>query len=531
MISHRIHRFWLRSFIGPVLLAAAVVLPPAACQEDREELFDNCTSIMVGKLASADGSTTTSHSCDSNSDRTWMEMVPRRKYPPGQLCTVYLQSKQTRGPQDTARTAAGEIPQVAETYAYLNAAYPVMNEFQLAIGETTIGGRRELISKNGIIDAPELFRLLLERARTAREAIRLAGELTANYGYTDYGESLTFADPKEVWLFEIYGPGEGNKGSVWAARRIPDGHVSVSANASRLRTLDLNDPDNYMASPNVLSLAEEMGWWDAKSGQPFEFCYAYAPKSRTSIGCRRREWRVLSLLAPSLNLDPNSEHYPFSVKPDRKVSIQDVLSVFRDHYQDTEFDFTKILLAMDKNGQAVKNLAACPFLGAEWRDLLRVKRERYICSPTCTYLQITQSREWLPDAVGGIVWLGYDLPAATPHTPFYCGITRMPVGYTVDGRREYSRECAWWAFRSVVKLAFLRWQEMSGDIERVWRDIEERTFTSQAAVETEALRLYRQDPEKARQYLTRYCDETASKAVEAYWKLFGELMVKYSARF
>ena len=493
--------------------------------------FDSCTSILVGRLASADGSTMTSHSCDSGSDRTWMTIVPNRKHKPGETAKVYLEPKSAKGPDDADRLETGEIPQVVETYAYLNAAYPIMNEHQLAIGETTIGGRRELRSEAGIIDAPELYRLCLERAKTAREAIRVAGELVSAYGYNDWGECLTFADPKEVWQFEIYGPGKGKKGAVWAAQRIPDGEIGCSANAGRIRTLDLVDKESFMASANVLSEAEELGFWSKASGQPFDFTYAYNPESRTSLYCRRREWRVLSLVAPGLKLNPELENYPFSVKPEKKVTVRDLLTIFRDAYEGTEYDMTRTLIAVNRKGEIGKSPVASPFLSGDLRDLLRVRRERTICSPASTYLQITQSRDWLPGPVGGVVWLGYDNPATTPHTPFYMGIDRMPDSYMVDGRRAYRRDCAWWAYRTVSKLALFRWQEMTMDIEKVWRGIEDQAFGNQGKFEAEALALWKSDPKKAKELLTRYCLDQANRAVAAYWRLADELWVKYSGNF
>ncbi|HOP59960.1 MAG TPA: C69 family dipeptidase [Candidatus Saccharicenans sp.] len=502
----------------------------ARIEPDRLE-FDSCTSIMVGRLASADGSTMTSHSCDSNTDRTWINIVPHQKHQPGEKAEIYFEPKRLKSFDDPDRVPVGEIPQVAETNAYFNAAYPFMNEWQLAAGETTIGGRRELKSEEGLLDAPELLRLMLERARTAREAIKVADELTRKYGYNDWGESLTLADPEEVWLFEIYGPGKGRKGAVWAAQRIPDGEVGVSANASRIRQIDLKNKDYFLASANVLSLAKEFGWWKEGSGEPFEFCYAYAPESRYSLYCRRREWRVLSLLAPSLQLDPNAENYPFSVKPEKKVTIKDVLAIFRDTYEGTEFDLTSSLIAVNKKNQVIKSPVANPFMNADWRELLRLKRERTICSPTATYLQITQSRKWLPPAIGGVVWLGYDNPATTPHLPFYAGIKHMPPSYEIDGRSAYRQDCAWWAFRTVSKLVTFRYQEMKEEAALVWRGIEDKAFDEQAAIEAEALRLYKDNPEKARDFLTDYCQKQAQQAVADYWRLAGELWVKYSANF
>jgi dipeptidase len=514
--------------LSPVFFSAPGKRRPAA-QPPLE--FDSCTSILVGRLASADGSTMTSHSCDSGSDRTWINIVPNRKHKPGEMAKVYLEPKLTKGPDDPDRLETGEIPQVAETYAYLNAAYPIMNEHQLAIGETTIGGHRELASEAGIIDAPELFRLCLERARTAREAIRIADELTARYGYSDWGESLTFADPKEVWQFEIYGPGKGKKGAVWAAERVPDDEIGCSANAGRIRKLDLANKDFFMASANVMSLAEAMGFWPKTGGGPFDFTYAYNPESRTSLYCRRREWRVLSLLAPGLKLNPESENFPFSVKPEKKVTVRDLLAIFRDAYDGTDYDMTRTLTAVNRKGETVKSPVAGPFMNGDLRELFRIKRERTICSPASTYLQITQSRDWLPGPMGGVVWLGYDNPATTPHTPFYIGIDRMPDPYMVDGRRAYRRDCAWWAYRTVSKLALFRWQEMTKDIEKVWRDIEDRAFGNQAKFEEEALALWKKDQKKAKDLLTKYCLDQGNQAVAAYGKLADELWLKYSGNF
>lgn len=524
---------WTLMFLICIGLILAAVQGPAVqsdanTHDDIEPAIESCTSIIVGKLASIDGSTMTSHSCDSTTDRTWINIVPHKKHKQGDMCPVYLQAKRTKGPKDRP-LKKGEIPQVAETYAFINTAYPCMNEHQLAIGETTFGGKRDLRSREGIIDCPELYRLVLERARTAREAIRIADALTKTYGYIDYGECFTFADPQETWHFEILGPGEGKKGAVWAAVRIPDEHVGVSANASRIRMLDLDDPEHYMASDNVFSLAQEMGWWDPDSGKPFEFCYAYA--SRRSMGCRRREWRVLSRVAPSLNLDPNGENFPMSVKPEKKLSVQDVMDIFRDTYQDTPYDMTQTLTTVDRGGKTIKSPVANPFMNSDLMRLLKVQRERTICCKNATYLQITQSRSWLPDAIGGVVWLGYDNPATTPHAPFYCGITRMPDSYMMDGRGGYRTDCAWWAFRRVSQLALFRWQPMNQGIAKIWTEMENKAFADQAKVEEAALLLYKQDQEKAKQYLTDYCVKMAEDAVAAYWKLGDDLWGSFTRYF
>jgi dipeptidase len=404
-----------------------------------------------------------------------------------------------------------------------------MNEYQLAIGETTVGGRRELVSRAGILDAPELYRLVLERAKSAREAIRLIDELTKKHGYNDSGECFTFADKDECWLFEIYGPGRDKIGAVWAAVRVPDDEITVSANASRIRQLDLSKKDWCMASSNVQSLAKENGWWS--EGEPFDFAYAYAPASRVSLACRLREWRVLSLLAPGLNLSPHSENHPFSVKPEKKVSVQDILAIFRNTYQGTEFDQIAGMYKVDANKAATVNPVANPFANSDLKIALSIPRYRTIAVPQATYVSVTQSRNWLPDPIGGVVWLGYDNPATTPHLPFYAGITKVPASYEVDGRREYSRDCAWWAFRTPSKLAHFRYQEMSLDIIEVMNAIETKLFASQAAVETEAQRLFKSSPDSAKKYLTDYCIKEAEAAVDQYWKLADVLWQKYSGRF
>jgi dipeptidase len=458
-----------------------------------------------------------------------MNMVPNQKHAAGDMAKVYYLPKETKGPDDPDRIETGQIPQVAETYAYLNAAYPIMNEHQLAIGETTFGGKREMQSDNGIIDCPELYRLVLERAKTAREAIKVADELTRQYGYNDFGEAFTFADTNEVWLFEIVGPGKGKKGAVWAAVRIPDDHVSVSANAPRIRQVNLADKEHFLASDNIKTTAQAMGFWDPKSGEPFEFCYAYG--SRTAMGSRRREWRALARIAPSLKLDAFAENYPVSVKAEKKLSVQDVLAIFRDTYEETPFDMTRSLTTTSRDGKVMKSPIANPFMNNDYLNAFKIPSERTIACKRATYLQITQSRGWLPNPVGGVVWLGYDNPITTPHIPFYIGISQMPASYMVDGRARFRRDCAWWAFRQPSQLAFFRWQEMVKDIEKVWKPIEDKAFLDQANTEAEAVRLYKQDPQRAREFLTKYSHTIATGAVDAYWKLADDLWTKYTNYF
>jgi len=500
---------------------------------------DGCTSILVGKLASDDGSVITSHTCDSGTDRTWINIIPHKKHKKGEMCKLYdTNIKRTVSPDDfSIAKIIGEIPQVKETFGYINSCYPCMNEHQLAIGESTFGGRRELRSDNGLINCPELYRLVLERCKTAREAIKLIDELTKKYGYIDGGECFTIADTKEVWHLEILGPGKGRKGAVWAAQRIPDDHVGVVANASRIRQIDLDNSDYFMASDNVFSLAEEMGWWNPESGKPFEFCYAYSPRSRTSMAGRRREWRVFDLLAPSLNLDPNSENYPFSVIPDNKVSIKKLMDIFRDTYEGTEYDMTKFMVVPDDEGNMVKSPYANPFMPYDMMPLFKInggwnrRGERTIARSYCTYIFISQSRDWLPDEIGGIVWLGHDNPAMTAYAPIYCSVKDLPKSYKINGREKFRRDCAWWAFNRVSELSAQRWGDMRVDVRKVWDKYEKKALNTQKEIETKALSLYNQNRDKAIEYLTGYTNDFCNEIVKAYWELGDLLWTKYYGKF
>ncbi|MBN1163689.1 MAG: C69 family dipeptidase [Candidatus Krumholzibacteriota bacterium] len=497
-----------------------------------------CTCILVGKKASVDGSVTTSHTCDSRKDRTWLEIVAGKKHKEGSTGGVYAGLRFIKFPGDTAGVRLrGEIPQRRETYGYINTAYPCMNEHQLAIGESTFGGREELRNKNCLFACEELCRFALERARTCREAITIIGELVKEYGYNDSGECLMFADKEEAWHFEIAGCGSDCVGAVWAARRLPEDHVGVNANASRIMEIDIQDSENFMASENVFEVAERNGWYDPQGGEPFRFCYAYDPEGRRSLAARRREWRVFDLLAPSLHLDPNAENYPFSVKPDTLVTLARIMEIFRDTYEDTEFDMTKFMLVEGEDGKFVKSPYANPFMHYDMMPLFKVNGgwgkmgERCIARYYCTYITVTQSRAWMPDPVGGIVWLGWDNPAMTSFVPLYCGITDVPASWKVCGRHAFNRDCAWWAANRVADLSAQKWGHMRVEVDSVRAGFEREAFAAQAALEEKALALYEKSPRKARKHLTRYTNDFALRVGKAYWKLGDFLWWKYTGLF
>lgn len=503
---------------------------------------DACTTITVGKKATVDGSVMTTHTCDSREDRTWLDIVPARTYKAGTMRKTYLKSHMTTSAYDLSKQEyIGDIPQVKHTYKYLNATLPPINENQVAVGEATFGGKKEMRSDKGLIDYYELNRIMLERAKTAREAIAVADEITKKYGYNDGGECFTIADPQEVWNLEIIGPGKGKTGAVWVAQRVPDEHVAVNANASRIREIDLSKPDYFMASENYKSRAIELGLYDPKSGEPFEFCYVYA--SRRSMAARRREWRVFDLLAPSLKLDPNGENFPFSVKPDKKVSVRDIMNIYRDTYEGTPFDMTKYMLVAETDehgkltGKFVKSPYANPFMDYDMMPLFKINGgwnelgERCIARYYCTYATVIQVRDWLPNDIGGLVWFGYDNPAMTAYAPIYIGIEKMPESYKICGRPGWNRDCAWWAFNRVADLSAQKWGDMRKDVKKVWKAFEDEALDKQKEIEEQALALYKKNPKKARKFLTRYSNDWMNRLVKSYWKLGDDLWTKYTGKF
>lgn len=499
---------------------------------------DGCTTITAGKKATADGSVITSHTDDSHRTRSWMNVVQAQKHPKGASTTMYKRVACDSFAMPTyGHRPIGEIPQVKETYQYLNTAYPSMNQYQLGIGESTFGGRPELQSDSGLIDCQRLCKLMVERCKTAREAIALADDLLAEYGWNDYGEVLTIADKHEVWHLEIVGPGKDKVGAVWVAQRVPDGHIAVNANASTIKEIDLGDPDHFRASSNIYSVARDAGWWN--EDETFSFAYVYAPESRTSLAARRREWRVFDLLAPSLELDPNAENYPFSVKPDSLVSLSDLRMVFSDYYEGTPFDMTKDQLVSDSEGRSVISPLANPHLPYDMNKMLRInggwgwRGERTIARWYTMYATIIQCRDWLPDEIGGVVWLAQDNVSSSIYIPVYCSGSDLPISYKTPGRPNgYNRESAWWAFNRLGTLTAQRWGDMRYDVNEVWDEWQNGLFDGQEAFEKQALEIHKKGKKgELNSYLTNYTLEWGDKVVEKAWDLGDLLWTKYDEKF
>lgn len=500
---------------------------------------ESCTSIMVGRLASTDGSVITSHTCDGNY-RSWIDIVPAATYGRDTVTAIYEGGMHTEWTGDmTRKKLKGEIPQARSTYQFVNTAYPCLNEKQLAMGETTITGREELQNKQGMFMIEELARVALQRCTTAREAIRLMGDLVKQYGYGDSGECLTIADTKEVWHFEVFGEGPDKIGGVWAAVRIPDDHVGVSANIPRISTLDLKDKENYMASENVFEVGRKMGFWDGK--KPFRFWEVYGggnyfgEKKSFSI----REYFILNALAPSLKLSYEAEELPLSVKPDKQVSAVDVMEMLRQTYEGSGFDVIKSLKVTKKQKDGsldtIISPAANPWMTGDMANMLNaikpgtVDRNRLVAVPQCAYSTVIQLRGWLPDDVGGVLWLSFDNPAQSPRIPVFAGTTDLPEAYSICGQHRHREDAIIWKFRTANKMATVRWgltkEKMNDAFEHfVEKGQSELPFVEARYRELEASK----GKEAARAFLTGYTADFTGAAVlrwqemgDEFWKMFA----------
>ena len=461
----------MRAIVSVAMAALAGVATwiPA---EARTAAPDACTSIMVGRKASADGSVMTSHTCDSWY-RTWMQQVPAADYPRDTVMSVYRGRMHTEYPASMdGVTKAGEIPQARHTFGFLDTAYPCLNERQLAMGETTYGGRDTLRNDKGMFMIEELQRVALQRCTTAREAIKLMGRLIKEYGYGDSGECLTIADPKEVWIFEVQGQGPDSIGGVWAAQRIPDDHIAVSANISRIGRINTADTTNYLASANVKKIALDLGLWDGK--EEFSFWKAYSggnyfnqPKNYSV-----RELYIMQQLAPEAGFTDSITELPVSVRPSKKVSVADVARLLGSYYEGTPLNLSGRL--------KVKNKAKKPDSAADVPDSIVSPRAnpwmrpdeialyealgdsamhniRTVSVSWCAYSTIIQCRSWLPDAVGGVAWIALDNPGQSPRFPIFAGNTSLPDMLGVCGQHRRRPDAALWHFREPNRLATVRW--------------------------------------------------------------------------
>lgn len=483
-----------------------------------------CTNLIVTKGASTDGSVMVTYAADSHQLYGALYHTDAAKYNKGEMLKIYE--------WDTGKYM-GEIPQVAQTYNTIGN----MNEHQVIISETTYGGREELYDSTAIMDYGSLIYITLQRAKTAREAIKVFVDLANTYGYASSGESITIADANEAWIMEIIGKGckivngkNVNKGLVWVARLIPDGYICAHANQARITQFPLNDPENCMYAPDVISFARQMGYYKG-SDKDFSFTDTYAPLDFSGMrGCEARVWSFFRKHAPDMDkytdyaMGRNKENrMPLWVKPSAKVSPKQVMDGMRDHYEGTPMDMTTDLGAGG---------SACPY---RWRpmdwevDGVKYTNERAIATQQTGFWFVGQSRSWLPDAIGGILWFGVDDAGTSCLTPIYTSSTRVAecLSQNNGNMMNYSPTSAFWLFSRVTNFAYSRYNMISSDILKVVNEWENRELKQVRAIDAAAEILYKDSPEMAVNFLTDYSVNTAQALFNRWVELDRYLLVKY----
>ena len=529
-----------------------------ASDVDKSEPTDFCTDIVVGKLASADGSVITSHTVGGNSDSR-VRVVPAQKFKKGAMAPVYYGLQNARNPLGDYGEILGYIPQVRKTYAYFHTAYSHINEHQLAIGETTMSQRRELIvdRKTGkqIMTVEQAMIFALQRCKTAREAIKLITSLVEKYGFLPscYGgsEALCIADPNEAWILEIFSvgpnwtPESGKLGAIWAAERVPDDHVAIVPNWSVIKEIDLDNPDYFMASKNYMQVAIDHGWYNPNSGKPFIWQKAYSPIPRE--WAISRLWLFYSTVAPHFKKWPNKKltnpykgydayhqylepisYYPFSVKPEEKLSVQDVIAFQRSVFKGTIYDMTADFNWMipDGKGGMKKSPLTTPFPTKDMRELLDITYRRMVSRGG--YGMVAQLRSWLPDPIGGVYWFYVDNQYVSPYVPIYTGVQEISPLYKTYDPDKFSENSARWVIDFVDNLLYLKWQEAAKDLRTVRDSLETSFFKQQPSIDTKALELYKKSPRKAKDFLTNYTRKCMERSVQMYRNLRDLLITKYT---
>ncbi|WP_052110315.1 dipeptidase [Porphyromonas sp. COT-108 OH1349] len=483
-------------------------------------IAEACTGLIVGRKASADGSVIISYSADSHVLYGELYHWDARKWAPNSRLNIVE--------WDTGKPSGHSIPQVAQTYNVVGN----MNEKQVAITESTFGGREELVNPEGIMDYGSLIYVTLQRAASAREAIDIMGKLVEEYGYCSSGESYSIADKNEVWVMEMIGKGPGRKGAVWVAIRIPDDCISGHANQARIQNIPFADKENCVYSKDVVSFAREKGYFKGKDSE-FSFQKAYAPYDFGALrGCEARVWSFFNRFVDGMDKylpfvmgqEMDATPMPLYMKPNRKVSVQDVQNMMRDHYEDTPMDMTKDVGA---------GPYACPY---RWRPMhfevegKQYLNERAIATQQTGFVLVAQLRNYLPDYVGGVLWFGVDDADMCVFTPQYCSITSVPDCFKVGNGDllEFSWTSAFWMHNWVANMAYHKYSYMIKDIRKVQGELENKFFAMQPMIEKYAMELAKNGSEKdAVEFLTNYATTEANGAT-ARWRKLGEyLVVKY----
>jgi dipeptidase len=499
-----------------VVRSAPVVLVTLAAALVVERPAHACTSIIVSRGASKDGSVLVTYSADAPFMPRLLR-VAGGTHPAGSTVEV-------KGWED--EHVRGKVPQAGRTFTVVG----LMNEHQLSLGETTTGGRGELVDPKGLLDYDALMLLVLQRAKTAREAIALVDSLCREHGYGSSGETFSIADKDEAWLMELIGKGPGGKGIVWVAARVPEGSITAHANMSRITTFPLNDPDHWRYAPDVVKFAIEKGYYKTETGKPFSFRDAYHPDQSASHkrACAGRVWSVYRRSCPSENFSdaffrgkPGAEDYPLFVKPDKQLSLEDVMGLMRDHYEGTPYDMTQ-------------GVDAGPF-GSPLRardlafkvDGKSFMWERPISTQQAGFVVVNQSRRGLPDPVGGVTWFTPDEASTSCFTPLYCAADAVPAPYLKGDYGKFSWDSAWWVSNLVSNLAYDRWSRVYPDVRAAQREQEAALRAMQPVIEETAAKLAKTDEKLMRAFLTNYTVTTGEAVFRRWQDLAGQILTRH----
>lgn len=478
-----------------------------------------CTNFIVGKKASADGSVICSYNADDYGLFIGLCHYPAGKHEKGSVRKIY--------DWDT-NVYHGQIPEAEVTYNVIGN----INEYQVSIGETTFGGREELVDTTGILDYGSLIYIALQRSKTAREAIKVMTTLTDKYGYRSGGETFTICDPNEAWIMEMIGKGPGRKGTVWVAVRIPDDAICAHANQSRIRTFNQKDKKNVMFSKDCITFAREKGWFSGKDAD-FSFCEAYAyPDFSGRRFCEARVWSFFNHFSTDMERYlpyaegkvKDAEPMPLWIKPNRKVSVQDIQECMRDHYEGTPF-------SLDKDpGQGVWNMPYRPTPLTYKVDGKEYFNERPTSTQQTAFSYVAQLRSWLPRQIGGVLWFGNDDGNMVAYTPVYCGNTSQPECYNTKGADAvtFSMKNAFWVCNWVSNMVYPRYSLMFGSLKSVRDSLETSYFSAQAEIERKAMVLYDENPSLAIDFLTDYSIDKAQQMIDRWRQLGTYLIVKYN---
>ena len=477
-----------------------------------------CTNFIVGKKASADGSVMCTYSADDYGMFLGLCHYPAGKHAKGEMLQIY--------DWDT-KEYHGQIPQAAETYNVIGN----INEYQVTIGETTFGGREEMVDTTGILDYGSLIYIALQRSKTAREAISVMTRLVETYGFCSEGETFTICDPNEAWIMEMMGKGPGSKGVVWVAVRIPDDAICAHANQSRIRTFDQKDKKNVMFSKDCIKFARSKGWFTGKD-KDFSFCDVYAaPTFSGRRACEARVWSFFNRFGDMDKYLPyvegkvkDAEPMPLWIVPNKKVSLQDLEASMRDHYEGTPFDLGNDL------GQGVWEMPYRPTPLSFKVDGKAYFNERPVSTQQTAFSYVSQMRSWLPRQIGGVLWFGNDDGNMVAYTPIYCGNTVQPECYNTPGADAvtFSDKNAFWVCNWVSNMVYPRYSQMFPSLKEVRDSLDNSYIANQGEIEKQALKLYGESEQKAVDYLTDYSNTQAQQMLARWKELAIYLIVKYN---